>query len=328
MTGRPSVALLVPAYNAAGHLPRLLTSAAAQTEPFDEVWVYDDASTDDTAAVAGRLGAQVVRGATNKGCSAGKNILAGRTSADWLHFHDADDDLMSNFGALARRWMADNRADVVLFAYEERDDETGDITAIRHFPSDELTRDARAYAISEQINPFCGLYRRSAFLAAGGYDEDPAVLFNEDVATHIQLAFAGLFFATETEVSIINYRRPDSMSAANQLKCSQAHHQVLRKTAARPGAGDYSEEIASKLWKAAGVLAAYLDWESADAAAALAMKLAPSVIQGSASFRTMARLSPPLALRVRETMMRALQPHKRAGYPTKAPVRTAAEAAP
>ena len=61
------LALLIPAWNAAAWLPRLLASAAAQTEPFDEIWVYDDASSDDTAAIAERLGARVVRGDVNAG---------------------------------------------------------------------------------------------------------------------------------------------------------------------------------------------------------------------------------------------------------------------
>src|SRR6202030_2278993 len=115
------------AYNASAHLPRLLASAAAQSEPFDEIWVYDDASGDDTAGVAERLGARVVRGAVNKGCSVGKNVLASQTAATWVHFHDADDELLPNFVTLARRWMADGRHDVVLFPYEERDEASGHV---------------------------------------------------------------------------------------------------------------------------------------------------------------------------------------------------------
>jgi glycosyltransferase involved in cell wall biosynthesis len=316
LTGRPTLALLIPAYNAASHLPRLLASAHAQSEPFDEIWVYDDASSDDTAGVAEALGATVVRGELNKGCSAGKNLLARSTQCDWLHFHDADDALMPNFGSRARLWMDHGKSDVVLFPFEERDDATGQFRETWRFDPEEVARDARSYAIRHQINPFCGLYRRDAFLAAGGYDEDPEVLFNEDVAMHIQLAFAGLSFAADTEVSVINYRRANSMSRANQLRCAQAHFAVLRKTAARPGAAAYGPEIATKLWKAAGVLSAYLDWERADAAVALALRLAPEVSEGSAVFRAMAKISPPLALRAREASVRALQPSHRAGYPT------------
>jgi hypothetical protein len=213
--------------------------------------------------------------------------------------------------------MDDGNSDVVLFPFEERDDVAGQFIATRRFDPADVARDARSYTIRNQINPFCGLYRRESFLAAGGYDEDPEVLFNEDVAMHIRLAFTGLSFAADTEVSIVNYWRGSSMSRANQLKCIQAHYAVLRKTSERPGAEAYGAEIATKLWRAAGVLSAYLDWERADAAVALARRLAPTLIEGSSAFRAAARLSPPLALRAREALVRAFQPELRVGYPNR-----------
>lgn len=316
MSRRPSLALLVPAFNAARCLPRLLESAARQSQPFDEIWVYDDASTDDTAAIAKRYGACVLRGDSNRGCSYGKNALAQHTKADWLHFHDADDELHPNFVALARRWIEDGWCDVVLFPYEERNDATGEHMGYRIFDPVDVARDARSYAIREQINPFCGLYRRKAFLGAGGWDEDPLVLYNEDVATHIRLAFAGLRFGAETEIAIINHRRPDSMSASNRLKCLQAHYQVMRKAVSYPEASRCAGEIAARLWHAAGGLTSELDWETADQAAMLAMRLAgPAAAPSGLVFKALCRLSPHLALRTREGLIRALKPRYREGSP-------------
>jgi glycosyltransferase involved in cell wall biosynthesis len=316
MTVRPRLALLIPAYNAAGYLPRLLRSAIAQTESFDEIWVYDDCSIDDTPEVAKRYGARVVRGEVNRGCSHSKNVLASKTDADWLHFHDADDELKSTFVARAHKWMQRADTDVVLFAYEERDDTTGAHIANRFFDTADLARDPRCYAIRVQINPFCGLYRRTTFLRAGGYDEDQLVHFNEDVAMHIRLAFAGLSFAAEDIITIINHRRPDSMSASNRLKCLQAQYQVMRKTAMRNSAQQYATEIGQRLWDIVGGLAAQLDWETADSAAALAMKLAgPSVAPSGSLFKMLCRLSPHFALRVREWLIRGLKPDLRDGYP-------------
>ena len=314
---RPTLAMLIPAFNAAAFLPRLLASAASQTEPFDEIWVYDDCSTDDTAAVAESFGARVVRGDVNRGCSHGKNVLAAQTGCDWMHFHDADDELKPNFVSLARRWTTDGRFDVVLFPYEEIDDRTGARIALRIFDPADVSVDPRSYAIRKQINPFCGLYRRAAYLAAGGYDEDPLVLYNEDVAFHIRLAFAGLAFAAETEVAIINRRRFDSMSASNGQRCVRAQYQVMRKTAERPDAAPYRASISHNLWKIAGVAASYLDWETADSAATLAMRLAGhSTASASASFKNICRISPRLALRVRELAIRLLRPRLRAHHPT------------
>lgn len=308
--------MLVPAYNAAGHLPRLLSSAANQTKPFDEILVYDDSSTDDTSAVAKHYGARVLRGEENRGCSYAKNRLAAATTAEWIHFHDADDELLPNFGAKARHWIIDNRFDVVLFAYEARDAATGGHLAYRVFDSNELEQDAKSYAITNQINPFCGLYRREAFLRAGGYDEDRLVLYNEDVAMHIALAFAGLSFSAESEVSIINYRRTDSMSATNRLECLRAHYHVMRKTAERNGVEKYSDEIAHRLWVAVGGLAAELDWKTADKAAALAMRLGgPRAAPSGSLFKALCQCSPRAALRSREWLIRTLRPRLREGYP-------------
>ena len=301
MTAASTIALLIPAYNAAPWLPRLLASAHAQSRPFDAIWVYDDCSTDDTAAVASAHGAQVLRGAVNKGCSAGKNALAAHVDADWLHFHDADDELLPNFVELARGWIDRGAPDVVLFNYEYRDNESGKLLAKSHFDHAALTEDPRRYAIQTQINPFCGLYRRSAYLASGGYDEDPAVLFNEDVAFHIKLAFAGLTFGVENEVSIINYRIWGSMSGANQHNCLLAHHEVMRRTLAHPDAAPYRADIAIKLWAVAGRLAACGDWDSSDRAAMTAHSIAPpDTTAGSKLFRFIARRRPKIALRVRE----------------------------
>ncbi len=316
MSARPRLALLIPAYNAAAYLPRLLGSAAKQTGTFDEIWVYDDCSTDETVSVAERLGARVVRGDVNRGCSHGKNVLAGRTACEWIHFHDADDELLPNFVALARQWMDDGRYDVVLFDYEERDDATDVHLSYRRFDPELVRRDPRRFTILQQVNPFCGLYRRSEFLRAGGHDEDPLVLYNEDVAVHIKLAFAGLTFGVETEVSIVNHRRLDSMSASNRLKCLRAQYHVMRKAAERDGARRYAQDIAFRLWAIIGGLAAELDWSTVDAATGLAVELAdPGEVPSGRLFKSLCRLSPYAAVRLREWLIRGFKPQLREGYP-------------
>ncbi|MBD2501513.1 glycosyltransferase family 2 protein [Anabaena azotica] len=308
----PSLALCIPAYNAAAYLPRLLQSALAQTIPFDEILVYDDCSTDDTGKIAVEFGAKVIRGEINRGCSHGKNALAEQTTCEWIHFHDADDALYPNFVEQAYKWMVlDNAPDVVLFNYEWRHDDTGELISIRYFDDAELRRDAIAYAIREQINPFCGLYRRSAYLQAGGYDTDPLVLYNEDVAFHCRLAIAGLKFAAEPTITIINYYRPNSMSSANQIKCAKAQYHVMRKVAASLS-GRYAQEIAQRLWAIAGVSAAYLDWENADNCLHLATAVySKSPNNLSVIFRFICNYNPYFAIRLREWLIRLLKPQLR-----------------
>lgn len=311
-----TLALLVPAYNAAWCLPRLLESAAAQTVPFDDIVVYDDGSTDDTAEVATRLGARVVTGDENVGCSAGKNRLAGATDCEWVHFHDADDELLPTFVEEAQKWMArgDEAPDVVLFGYEERWDDTGELLGVRTFDDEALRADPVAYTIRRQINPFLGLYRRRVFLDAGGYDLDPEVLYNEDVAFHCKMARAGLTFRADPAVVVVNHRVRTSMSQANGAKCARAQYHVMRKAAALSGE-PYHRLVADRLWSIAAVAGRYLDWETADAAARLASRLGgrvPAPSAGGPAFRALAAVSPRAALRLRETAVRRLRPALRA----------------
>jgi glycosyltransferase involved in cell wall biosynthesis len=268
-----TIALCIPAYNAACHLPRLLESAHQQSIPFDEIWVYDDASLDNTSDVAHRYGARVVQGITNVGCSAGKNELLRNSRAEWIHFHDADDLLLPQFTHLAHKWIrGDSCPDVVLFDYEYRDNDSFDLISKSDFNPLELELDPLRYAILHQINPFCGLYRRDKLLSVGGYDIDSKILYNEDVAFHCKLARHGFTFSAEKKVSIINFRMSSSMSSSNRARCLQAQVEVMLRLAAAVGSL-YPNEIKYKLWHAAQGLAALDAWRDVDVALSTANSL-------------------------------------------------------
>ncbi|MDB5145716.1 MAG: family 2 glycosyl transferase [Mucilaginibacter sp.] len=309
-----TVSLCIPAYNAALYLPRLLSSAANQLIPFDEILVYDDCSTDNTIEVAKKFGAKVIQGRVNKGCSFGKNRLADATLTDWIHFHDADDDLLPDFTTLVHKWIKDPCCpDIVLFNYEYRDYQTNELISIKKFNRDALQSDPLRYAITDQINPFCGLYKKQSFLRAGGYDIDPMVLFNEDTAFHIKMAIAKLKFDSEDKISIINYRINSSMSVTNNRKCLVAQYYVLKKTADTTGMC-YAREISLKLWSITGPLAAVKDWKYVKKVIVLCAKLGYSHPQhGSGIFKTLIHINPFWAVRLREVAIRLLKPRLRAG---------------
>lgn len=313
---RPKLALLIPAYNAAAYLSRLLDSANRQTEPFDEILVYDDSSTDDTSAIAKRYGAQIVRGNVNRGCTFAKSVLAEKTACDWIHFHDADDLLLPNFITLCRKWMSSEGVDAVIFGCEERWENTRELIGTV-IPDDRaLTSNPIGYMIRVKINAISGLYRRSSFLAAGGFDLDPDVHFNEDQACHCKLARSGIRFRADPSVTVVNLRRQSSMWTLNQDKCLRAHYQVMRKALMGREGERHKESITERLWQVVAGSASVLDWQTADEAAVLAMNLAgPSLAPSGFPFKALCTLSPRLALRLREWLIRGLKPKLRAGYP-------------
>ncbi|MEM9532108.1 MAG: glycosyltransferase family 2 protein [Pseudomonadota bacterium] len=299
-----SIALCIPAYNAESHLADLLGDALAQTEPFAEIWVHDDASQDRTAELAESRGARVMRSANNVGCSLGKDRLLRRIRSPYVHFHDADDRLSPGFVAHARRWIRGD-ADVVLFGFNYVDSETGALLATRTFDDDALTADPVGYCISERINAICGLYATEAVLANGGYQMPPEQLFNEDQAFHCRLARAGLRFRADPTVLITNTRRAGSMSDTAARACIDAQYEVMAE-AARLSPG-YEDEVGQRLWRIAAVAASLNSWPTADKAAALAASISrrgPG--QGHGAFRWLARHTPRLAVRLRERAIRWL----------------------
>ena len=90
MQRRPSVSLVIPAYNEESHLAACLESIARQTIPPLEVIVVDNNSTDQTAAIAARYpfvtllreSRQGVVYARDTGFDAAHGDIIGRTDAD------------------------------------------------------------------------------------------------------------------------------------------------------------------------------------------------------------------------------------------------------
>jgi glycosyltransferase involved in cell wall biosynthesis len=309
-----TLALCIPAYNAAGYLPKLLNSASNQAIPFDEILVYNDCSIDDTASIAEKLGAKVIQGDVNRGCSHGKNVLAQKTACDWIHFHDADDDLMPNFTKLVHEWVEEkgNEFEVLLLNFNYTDFTTGELLGQANHNITQLHADPLKYAINNKIVNF-GVYKRHAFLNAGGFDLDENVLYNEDNAFHQNLAKHLYKFDYLQEVTCVNYRYPQSMSASNVLRCLRANYHVLEKTAATHG-NQYPFDLARQLWYNITLLAARQDWVYTRKTIALAKQLGYGYSpDGSGLFKVSTRLAPFGALWLREKMIRLLKPHLRDG---------------
>lgn len=90
MKTQPSITVIVPAYNAATTLGACLESLQRQTRPPAEVIVVDDASRDDTVAVARQHGVKVITLAQNAGPGVARNAGAAAATGEILAFTDSD----------------------------------------------------------------------------------------------------------------------------------------------------------------------------------------------------------------------------------------------
>lgn len=83
-----AIEVIIPVRDMADHLPKLLQPLLDQLADGDRVTVVNDASTDETEAVARSLGANVVTVTSSRGPYYARQLAASRSAADTLLFID------------------------------------------------------------------------------------------------------------------------------------------------------------------------------------------------------------------------------------------------
>lgn len=102
---RATIAAVIPVHNKAAFIERALLSAIAQTEPADEIFVVDDASSDASMQIVGQVAARhphqritaLTRSTPGPGGYAARNLAITSTRAEWVAFLDADDAWQPDF---------------------------------------------------------------------------------------------------------------------------------------------------------------------------------------------------------------------------------------
>jgi len=125
MPARPWLSVLLPVFNVEAYLRACVESLLAQLDDQAELLLYDDASTDGSAALLrqleqehpGRL--RLLFGEQNGGVSLARNRLLDAAQGDWIWFIDADDFLEP--GAVASLHEALRQPDVDLVMCDFRD---------------------------------------------------------------------------------------------------------------------------------------------------------------------------------------------------------------
>ena len=83
-----AIEVIIPVRDMADHLPKLLQPLLDQLADGDRVPSANDASTDETEAVARSLGANVVTATNSRGPYYARQLAASRSAADTLFVHD------------------------------------------------------------------------------------------------------------------------------------------------------------------------------------------------------------------------------------------------
>ncbi len=227
MTGPAATcALLIPCHNGAAFLPRLFHSVRAQSRSFDEILLFDDASTDDSGRIAAGLGAKVLRADNPLGPAAARNRLLTETTCQWVHFHDADDTLHPDFVTRMMARATTSDADVVLCQVDWIAEETDRIVLRWRYDETVYQTDrAAADMLVNIIGGIGGLYRKDMLRRVGGFREE--LRYWEDMDLHLRLWQARACFRVEDAVLSFAYRHADSTSNSNLIKVWQAKSALL-----------------------------------------------------------------------------------------------------
>ncbi len=181
--------VVIPAYNAERFIASTLASINRQTLPPTEIVVVDDASSDQTAAVARASGARVVTQLSSKGPSASRNRGVAETQSPIVAFLDADDEWMPDH---AERLLHALSADGIAFAGSDAERFGTESGVVRTALTGTEPVDLRDALISD--NPVIQssvMISREAFERAGGYDE--TLRLSEDYDLWTRVAEHGMF---------------------------------------------------------------------------------------------------------------------------------------
>ena len=219
--------VIIPAYNAEATIGLCLAGLLNQTAPRSsyEIIVVDDASTDNTAALAARYSVQVVR-QNHAGPAAARNLGAQHASGDLLLFTDADcaptstwleamlrsfqqAEIMGSKGQYLTHQQA-LAARFVQLEYEEK-----------------YQRMAKERYI-DFIDTYSAAYRREVFLANGGFDSTFLSASAEDQEFSFRLAEQG-FKMVFVPDAVVYHTHPSSWVRYVRRKIRFGYWQALNR---------------------------------------------------------------------------------------------------
>ena len=170
MSERPSLAVVIPAFDAAVYLRRSL-AALRESAPDIPVTVVDAGSSDDTGAVARELGARVIRLPHREGPALARNVGVRETPADVILFLDSDCVPHADVTNIVERAFADEPGLVSLTgSYDEVPPGPGFFSQYMNLRHRFFHQNARREGATFWAG--CGAVRREPFLALGGFDSE------------------------------------------------------------------------------------------------------------------------------------------------------------
>lgn len=172
MTLRPTVSVVMAAYNRERYIGAAIESVLAQTFTDFELIIVDDRSTDGTVAVArsyaGDPRVRVIENQRNLGQFPNRNYAASLAVGDYLKYHDSDDLMYPHCLSLMVAALA--AAPTAGFALSAHRSWPGGPSPMLLTPRLAYEREFFGEGLCN-FGPAAALFRREAFAALGGFSD-------------------------------------------------------------------------------------------------------------------------------------------------------------
>lgn len=201
----PRLTVVIPVFNGSALLKQALEAMSGSlVKPF-EVLVVDDCSTDDSAAVAQRYGAQVLRTERQSGPARARNLGAQAAKGDVLFFLDADVCVHPETIELVLEAFTDPELDALIGSYDDDPAEPDFLSQYKNLMHCFVHHTSRSEACTFWSG--CGAIRREVFLSYSGFDESYARPAIEDIELGYRLTEAGRRILLDRNVQVKHLKR-------------------------------------------------------------------------------------------------------------------------
>jgi GT2 family glycosyltransferase len=198
--------IVVPVRNQSSEITACLDALDRAGATPDEIFVVDDASTDDTASVASARGVHVARREHRGGPAAARNTgVAVAGKADIILFVDSDVVIASDVIRRVKAALSDPTMAAVFGSYDAEPVAPGIVSRYRnllhHFVHQRGSPEARTFWAG------CGAVRYTAFLRLGGFDEAARWNFIEDIELGHRMSRAGMRIRLDKQLRATHLKR-------------------------------------------------------------------------------------------------------------------------
>jgi GT2 family glycosyltransferase len=229
--------VIIPARNAASTIEACLIALGQQTVTPREVIVVDDGSTDETADIARRMGADVLT-QDHAGAGAARNKGVGAASSELVLFTDADCTPERDWVERLVEAMEDGIVVAARGVCESEQREA--IARFAQLEYDEKHRRLGRRRYVELVSTDSAAYRREALRAFGGFDEAFVASEDQDLSFRIVRSGHKIVFAPAAVVlhrhrpTVLGYVRRKFWIGYAKARIGRRHPRMLVEDAYTP----------------------------------------------------------------------------------------------